>query len=232
MADIQVTTVNEILVVDSRLVAEELGIEHRALMQTIKKYIDRLERKEPVTFQMDVVKRPQGGTYEVSYCYLNEWQATLLMTFSRNTEQVLNCKEKLVDAFSEAKKLIKSHQTELTPAEAILQMAQFMVEQERKTKELEAKLALESQRNDQIEELVKQHDAELERIHKPCGDYFTVMGYARLKGINGISLKMANSLGRKASAKCRELGLEIEQVRDPRFGTIGSYPEMVLEELI
>jgi hypothetical protein len=123
-------------------------------------------------------------------------------------------------------------QAELTPAEAILQMAQFMVEQERKTKELEAKLALESQRNDQIEELVKQHDAELERIHKPCGDYFTVMGYARLKGVTGISLKMANSLGRKASAKCRELGLEIEQVRDPRFGSIGSYPEMVLEELI
>jgi hypothetical protein len=121
---------------------------------------------------------------------------------------------------------------ELSPAEAILQMAQFMVEQERKTKEIEAKLALESQRNDQIEELVKQHDAELERIHKPCGDYFTVMGYARLKGINGISLSMANSLGRKASKACRDQGLPIEQVKDPRFGIIGCYPEKILESLI
>lgn len=94
--------------VDSRLVAGELGIEHRALMQTIKKYLDRLERKEPVTFQMSLVKRPQGGTYEETYCYLSEYQATLLMTFSRNTEQVLNCKERLVDAFIEARQVIKT----------------------------------------------------------------------------------------------------------------------------
>lgn len=227
---IQVSTVNETLVVDSRLVAQELGIEHRALMQTIKKYLTRLERKNPVTFQVDVVKRPQGGTYEVSYCYLNEFQATLLMTFSRNTEQVLNCKEKLVDAFENAKK--SQPQTELTPAEAILQMAKFMVEQERKTKELEAKLILESQRNDELAEIVQQHDAELDRIHKPYGDYYTVMGYARLKGINTISLSMANKLGREASKKCRELGLTIEQVRDPRFGKLGSYPESILSEII
>lgn len=49
MANTQINTVNETPVVDSRLVASELGIEHRALMQTIKKYLTRLERKEPVT---------------------------------------------------------------------------------------------------------------------------------------------------------------------------------------
>lgn len=111
---IEIVSQNDCLVVDSRLIADELGIEHRALMQTIKKYLDRLERKEPVTFKMDVVKRPQGGTYEVSYCYLNEYQATLLMTFSRNTEQVLDCKEKLVDGFEKAKQIIK----EVIPAQS------------------------------------------------------------------------------------------------------------------
>lgn len=111
---IEIVSQNDCLVVDSRLIADELGIEHRALMQTIKKYLDRLERKEPVTFKMDVVKRPQGGTYEVSYCYLNEYQVTLLMTFSRNTEQVLDCKEKLVDGFEKAKQIIK----EVIPAQS------------------------------------------------------------------------------------------------------------------
>ena len=110
---IQIITLNESLVVDSRLIADELGIEHATLLKTIKKHLDRLERKEPVRFEIDVVKRPQGGTYEVSYCYLNEYQATLLMTFSRNTEQVLDCKEKLVDGFSKAKQIIN----EVIPAQ-------------------------------------------------------------------------------------------------------------------
>jgi phage regulator Rha-like protein len=110
---IQIVTVNESLVVDSRLIAQELGIEHASLLKTIKKYLDRLGRKEPVKFEIDVVKRPQGGTYEISYCYLNEYQATLLMTFSRNTEQVLDCKEKLVEGFEKAKQLIK----EVIPAQ-------------------------------------------------------------------------------------------------------------------
>lgn len=107
MANLEVITIQDKLVVDSRLIAQELGIEHHTLLKTIKKYLDRLERKEPVRFEIDVVKRPQGGTYELCYCYLNEWQANLLMTFSRNTEQVLDCKEKLVDAFDKAKQVIK-----------------------------------------------------------------------------------------------------------------------------
>ena len=111
---IEIVSQNNCLVVDSRLIADELGIEHATLLKTIKKHLDRLERKEPVRFEIDVVKRPQGGTYEVSYCYLNEYQATLLMTFSRNTEQVLDCKEKLVDGFEKAKQIIK----EVIPAQS------------------------------------------------------------------------------------------------------------------
>jgi phage regulator Rha-like protein len=37
MSNLNVTTQNNTLVVDSRLIAEDLGIEHRALVQTIKK---------------------------------------------------------------------------------------------------------------------------------------------------------------------------------------------------
>ena len=107
MSSLTVSEVQGQLVVDSRLIADELGIEHATLLKTIKKYLHRLERKTPVRFEIDVVKRPQGGTYEVSYCYLNESQSTLLMTYSRNTEQVLDCKDKLVDAFDKAKEIIK-----------------------------------------------------------------------------------------------------------------------------
>jgi phage anti-repressor protein len=98
-----------------------------------------------------------------------------------------------------------------------------------KQEQLELKLALEAQRTDKLEEVVAQHDAELDRIFKPHGDYYTAMGYGNLLGMK-LSLKEASNIGKKASAKCRELGITIEQTRDPRFGTVGLYPETILKE--
>jgi phage regulator Rha-like protein len=40
---IEIVTQNDCLVVDSRLIALELGIEHRALMQTVKKYLTEIQ---------------------------------------------------------------------------------------------------------------------------------------------------------------------------------------------
>lgn len=99
-----------VLVVDSRLIAEQLGIEHRALLQTIDKYLERLERKAKIAFEMS---KSQRGKPE-RFAWLNEQQASLLMTFSRNTEQVLDCKEALVEAFEQAKRIIK----EVLPAQS------------------------------------------------------------------------------------------------------------------
>ncbi|ELS01176.1 Phage regulatory protein Rha [Xenococcus sp. PCC 7305] len=96
-----------VLVVDSRLIAEDLNVQHKNLLATIRKKIDRLESHSPVAFQTRVVKKPQGGTYQEIYCLLDERQSLKLMTYSRNTEQVLNCKDKLVDSFLAAKKVIK-----------------------------------------------------------------------------------------------------------------------------
>ena len=110
---------DNILVVDSRLIAIDLGIEHASILKTIKKYLDRLERKNPVRFEICVVKRPQGGTYEETYCYLNEQQANLLMTFSRNTDQVLDCKERLVEAFIQAKQIIPAQSDRIRELELV-----------------------------------------------------------------------------------------------------------------
>lgn len=104
---IQILTINNFLVVDSRLIADELGIEHRALRQTIEKYINEVQEFGVVTFQMSKpLESSQGGRPE-RYCHLNEDQATYVMTLSKNTDKVRNCKRNLVKAFSEAKKIIK-----------------------------------------------------------------------------------------------------------------------------
>ena len=107
MTNLTVTERDGVLVVNSRLIAQRLGIEHHTLLKTIDKYLVRLEAKSPVRFEVDVVKRPQGGGSPTRYALLDERQATLLMTYSRNTEQVLDCKDALVDAFEKAKRVIK-----------------------------------------------------------------------------------------------------------------------------
>jgi phage regulator Rha-like protein len=114
MSNLSVLERNGALVVDSRLIAKELGIEHRALLQTLDKYLDKIQGFGVVTFEMS--KPPEGskGGRPERVAYLTEDQATLLMTFSRNTERVVECKVALVRAFSEAKRVIK----EAIPAQA------------------------------------------------------------------------------------------------------------------
>jgi anti-repressor protein len=111
---IEIVSQNDCLVVDSRLIALELGIEHRALMQTVKKYLTEIQEFGTLAFQMREFKTAQGNTSKETYCYLNEEQATFLMTLSRNTSQVIACKRNLVKAFTQAKQIIK----EVIPAQS------------------------------------------------------------------------------------------------------------------
>lgn len=122
-----------------------------------------------------------------------------------------------------------THPEQLSPAQAILEMAKFMVAQEQKTRELEAKIALEAQRTAELEETILQHDAELDRIFNPYGHYYSVIGYANKNGLTNVTFSKAKELGKRASDYCRQNNIPIEKINDPRFGTIGSYPENVLE---
>jgi phage regulator Rha-like protein len=118
---LRIEQLNDQDVVDSRLIAAELGIQHKNLLETITKYQDRLERKTSLAFKTETLKTA-GGKQAVKYCYLNEAQATLLMTFSRNTEKVLDCKEKLTNAFIEAKRIIKEVVPQQSETIQILQL--------------------------------------------------------------------------------------------------------------
>ena len=95
-------------VVDSRLIAEELGIEHSSFIKTIKKYADDLRTFGHLGFEIGTVQNSVGARNEQVFCYLNEDQSTFVMTLSRNTDKVVKCKKNLVDAFRKAKRVITS----------------------------------------------------------------------------------------------------------------------------
>lgn len=81
---LEIITQNETLVVDSRLIADELGIEHRALRQTVEKYLTDLEDFGVVSLKEDKpLKGSQGGRPERVY-YLNEDQLKFIISKSRN----------------------------------------------------------------------------------------------------------------------------------------------------
>lgn len=61
-------------------------------------------------------------------------------------------------------------------------------------------------------------------------DYFTIAGYASLRGLN-VDVNKAGMLGRKATKLSKEYGYDVSKVRDPRFGTVNSYHVDILKEI-
>lgn len=71
-------------------------------------------------------------------------------------------------------------------------------------------------------------EAEQSRYKSPGGYKYTILGYAKILG-REISTAEASGKGKRASALCRQRGIELESTRDPRFGTVQLYPESVLK---
>ena len=115
MNNLTVQESNGVLFVDSRLVAEELGVNHKNWLQNIViKYRQEIEADFGVLrFENTKPLKGSSGGRPGQYVFLTEEQATVIMTYSRNTEKVRHCKRKLVKAFTKAKKLIK----EVIPAQ-------------------------------------------------------------------------------------------------------------------
>jgi hypothetical protein len=124
-----------------------------------------------------------------------------------------------------------------SPIEIILQNAQNLVaiaqqlfEQDCRQRELEQAILAGQNLNQQLQHRLKAVEVEQDRVNTPCGHKYSVVGFANLQGLE-ISVKEASTKGRKASALCRNLGIEIERIHDPRFGKVGLYPESVLIEV-
>ncbi len=94
------------LVIDSRLVAQELGMEHDLLMETINRYKYFLSW-ELGRFRGDIQKLSGSGrACPPNFYYFNEKQATFIMTMlSENSEL---CLINLLKAFSKAKETLTS----------------------------------------------------------------------------------------------------------------------------
>ena len=81
----------------SSIVAGCTGLQHHTITKTIRKHQARFEQFGKVGFKIQAMESGQSAKDYI----LNEQQATLLVTFLKNTEQVANFKTNLVKAFFE-----------------------------------------------------------------------------------------------------------------------------------
>jgi phage regulator Rha-like protein len=144
MSNLQVQDLNGILVVDSRLIAEELGVLHKSLKEMIRKYADKLEALpvnglDPVAASSDTkittqtAPRNTDGSGGEVFFYLTEEQANFIMSLSGNTEQVVEGKFRLVQAFSRAKAALVKQENN---AEMMMSMLRELKEEIQTVKKL------------------------------------------------------------------------------------------------
>lgn len=102
----------DVLVVDSRLVAERLGILHKNFLATIYRYQSEIEQEEGFgSIAFETESKISGGRINPKpgkFAWLTEPQLSFLMTLSRNTPQVVQCKRLLVKAFVLAKEQLSN----------------------------------------------------------------------------------------------------------------------------
>ena len=117
-SDLALTCHKQEWLVDSRLLAIHLGNQHRHVMVTIKKYADKFNGINPrhhMIFKNACGERSQGGGTQERYALLNEDHAYFLLALSSNTARVVDLKVKLIQVFSEARRVADQRQTEYLP---------------------------------------------------------------------------------------------------------------------
>lgn len=126
----------------------------------------------------------------------------------QRSEKGKQARQYFIECERKANALIKS----MSPSEILLFQAQRLVNFEKE--------------QEQMKEQIKLIEAKM--ITRP--NYFTVMGYS-VYNKKSVGRDLAANIGRKASALCRQRGLAVDRVSDPRFGLVGSYPTHVLDEI-
>jgi len=87
--------------VDSRLIAEQLGVEHESFRKLVYQYQPDFEEFGQLRFEIGVVNGHQGGGNPQKYVLLTEDQSYLGLTYTKNTEQSRALKKRLVRSFGD-----------------------------------------------------------------------------------------------------------------------------------
>ncbi len=167
--------------VDSRYIACRLGNEHKHALEMIRKYKDRFERYGEVPFKTAPSLNPDSYQ-RVTVCWLNEKQATFLVTLSRNSEKAVDLKQDLNDAFHSYRSQFKTFQLPQTHHGALRLLA-----------ETANKLADQVEENSQLKTKIQEDQPKVEFVNRisrskdtvSVGDFANILAN---KGVDKIDI--------------------------------------------
>ncbi len=132
-------------------VARETGNEHASVIALVRKYQADFGEFGGVRFQIEPFETA-GGAQSREIALLNEQQATLLLTYMRNTSIVRDFKKRLVKEFWRLAKAAPAQPADLSKLE-ILQMA---LESEKARVLLTVQVEVQAKKIDHLENLFKE----------------------------------------------------------------------------
>ena len=129
--------------------------------------------------------------------------------------------ERAWDVFDELEESYFNPMRNMTPEEFLLYSAQRLVEQAKAIKAANARI-------DKVDERLLEVESKQMTIDE---HHYTIIGYANLTGVRGVSRDAAARLGRKASAMSRKQGYHIGKEHDAKYGMVNTYHVDVLQEV-
>lgn len=100
-----VQTRKDTIFTTSLVIAENCGVEHKATIQLIRKFINDLNTVGRVTFQM-LPFATAGGMQKQEIAELDDYAAMLLLTYMRNSEVVAKFKLNLITEFKRMREIL------------------------------------------------------------------------------------------------------------------------------
>ena len=223
---VSVENVNGVLVTTSNRVAEELGVNHKDLLEKIDGYVSKFNSAElSAQFYIPSNYRSLNGRTVRNYLVTEKGIAQLIGGYNASVPNAFYLNVAYINEFERMKKALKKP---MSIPEQLLMNAQWMVEAENRMSNIENNVI-------GLADSIENNDKSIRRLENNqrrtvTSTHLTVIAYANIKGIKPKSCH-APSIGKKATRMCRERNLMTGTTVDSRYGLINTYPIEVLDEI-
>ena len=223
MNELMVLEHNSIRVMTTEQLAEAYGCAPKQIQQNFNnnrvrfiagKHFFVLEGQDLQTFRLQVENIELQISPKTRHLYLWTERGAARHSKMLGTERAWDVFEQLEDSYFKVAK-------NMTPEEFLLYSAQRMVEQAKEIKAANARI-------DKVDERLLEVESKQMTIDE---HHYTIIGYANLTGVRGVSRDAVARLGRRASAMSRKQGYHIGKEYDAKYGMVNTYHVDVLQEV-
>ena len=223
MNELTVLEHNSIRVMTTEQLAEAYGCAPKQIQQNFNnnrvrfiagKHFFVLEGQDLQTFRLQVENIELQISPKTRHLYLWTERGAARHSKMLGTERAW-------DVFDELEESYFNPMRNITPEEFLLYSAQRMVEQAKAIKAANARI-------DKVDERLLEVESKQMTIDE---HHYTIIGYANLRGVRGVSRDAAARLGRRASAMSRKQGYHIGKEYDAKYGLVNTYHVDVLQEV-